>query len=72
MSAILQKCQITQQQALDLLSEIEALEELLITAISLDADADFPWDPNQREALATHCATVSAQSAYIAKNLRKP
>lgn len=71
-NAILQKCGISQKQALDLLSSMEVAEELLVTAISHEPDAEFPWATGQRADLAIQLTTVSAQLAHIAANLRKP
>ena len=68
---MLKKINLTQQQALDLLSHMEVIEELLVTAISTDPDAELMWTTDQRAALAVDANIISSQCAHIAKNLTK-
>lgn len=69
---ILTKLGITQQQALDLLSHMEVIEELLVTAICEKEEEPIALDPTQRDTLATTANEISSQTAFMAKNLRKP
>jgi hypothetical protein len=67
---LLEKIKITQQQALDLLADLEAVEELLVTAIGETAEDPVLMSTDLKASMIIKCNTVSAQTAFIAKNLR--